>query len=164
MSEPIDPGCRALLQRAFAMRAVAYGHMFDVMRERLGTEQALAIGMEATRRMGAEMGKAFAKYGPADLEGLKDAFLGGIIDGEVMFKPQVVQCDDSELRIHFHDCPLKKAWVEAGRSDDDVALLCKMAGAIDGGLFNGAGFTFAGETWRPGDEGCCRLRVLPGKG
>lgn len=163
MSKPLDEDCRALVRRAFNMRAVAYAHMFDVMREKLGTETAMEIGMEATRRMGAEMGKSFAQFGPADLKGLKDAFLGGIIDGEVMFKPEVTQCDDQELRIHFHDCPLKKAWVDTGRSDEDLELLCKLAGAIDGGLFTAAGFTFAGETWKSGDEGCCRLRVLPGK-
>jgi hypothetical protein len=162
MTQALDENARALLQRAFAMRAVAYAHMFDVMRERLGVEQAMEIGMEATRRMGAEMGKTFAHLGPSDLPGLKDAFLGGIIDGEEMFGPEVVRCDADELQIYFHKCPLKRAWVETGRSDEDVALLCRFAGAIDGGLFNAAGFTFAGETWKPGEPGCCRLRVLPG--
>jgi hypothetical protein len=163
MAAPIDDNCRALLRRSFNMRAAAYAYMFDVMRERLGTEVALEIGMEATRRMGKEMGKTFAEFGPANLRGLKDAFIAGIIDGDEMFKPDVKQCDDKELRINFRDCPLKRAWLEMGRSDEDIALLCKMAGRIDNGLFEGAGFTFAGETWQPGDEGCCRLRVLPGQ-
>ena len=163
MAAPIDQNCRSLLRRAFTMRAAAYAYMFDVLRERFGTDVALEIGMEATERMGREMGKAFAGFGPADLKGLKEAFLSGIIDGEEMFKPEVKRADDKELSIHFHDCPLQRAWREMGRSDTDVELLCKMAGKIDHGLFTGAGFTFAGETWKPGDEGCCRLRILPGQ-
>lgn len=162
MSKPLDDTTRQLIRRAFAMRADAYAHLFDVMREKLGTDKALEIGMEATRRMGVEMGKAFAHLGPKDLAGLKDAFLGGIIDGEAMFGPEVVRCDKDELQIYFHRCPLKEAWAAKGRSDEDLALLCRLAGAIDRGLFETAGFTFAGETWKPGEPGCCRLRVLPG--
>lgn len=163
MADKLDANTIALLRRAFSMRAIAYGHFFDVLREEYGTEKALELGMKATRRMGEEMGKAYAQFGPSDLDGLRKAFLGGIVAGEEMFGPEVVRCDKNELSIHFHDCPLKKAWVEDGRSDNDVELLCKMAGAIDGGLFTTAGFTFAGETWKPGEGGCCRLRVLPGK-
>jgi L-2-amino-thiazoline-4-carboxylic acid hydrolase len=157
-----DEKARDLLRRSFAMRAAAYGHMFDVLREEFGEEQALALGMKATRRMGETMGKAFADKGPDDLSGLKDAFLGGIIEGEHLFAPEVTRCDAGELNIFFHRCPLKEAWVAQGRSDHDVAALCKLAGAIDGGLFESAGFTFAGTTWQPGESGCCKLRVLPG--
>lgn len=162
MSKPIDEETRTLLRRSFAMRAEAYAHMFDVLRERFGTEQALDIAMEATRRMGTAMGAKLARHGPADLAGLRDAFLGGIIDREGMFAPEVRRCDAQELEIKFHRCPLKEAWDAAGRSPEDVQLLCRMAGAIDRGLFEAAGFTFAGETWTPGETGCCRLRVLPG--
>lgn len=153
---------RALLRRSFAMRAHAYAHMFDVLREEFGTERALELTMRATRRMGETMGKAFEAYGPGDLEGLKNAFLSGIIEGEALFGPQVLRCDDERLEIQFHRCPLKEAWVEMGRNDEDVELLCRMAGAIDGGLFTRAGFTFCGDTWKPGEDGCCRLKVLPG--
>jgi hypothetical protein len=153
---------RALLRRSFAMRAAAYAHLFDVLREEFGADRALELAMKATRRMGEEMGRAFEHLGPMDLEGLKNTFLGGIIEGETLFAPEVTRCDSDELEIYFHRCPLKEAWVEMGRSDEDVALLCRMAGAIDGGLFSRAGFTFAGDTWKPGESGCCRLRVRPG--
>lgn len=162
MTASLDESTRALLRRAFAMRAEAYAHILDVLRERHGTEEALAVAMEATRRMGVAMGRRFAHLGPADLAGLRDAFLGAIIDGEALFAPEVVRCDHDELRIHFHRCPLKEAWVAGGRPPEDVALLCRIAGAIDRGLFEAAGFAFAGETWQPGESGCCRLRVLPG--
>lgn len=152
----------ALLRRSFAMRAAAYGHIFDVLCERLGAEDALRIAMQATGRMGKDMGAAFATHGPNDLAALKDAFLGGIIEGEALFAPEVRRCNAKELEIYFHRCPLKEAWVQQGRSDADIARLCKMAGAIDRGLFERAGFTFAGETWRSGEPGCCTLRVRPG--
>lgn len=153
---------RALLRRSFAMRAHAYAHMFDVLREEFGPERALELTMRATRRMGESMGAAFEEHGPRDLAGLKNAFLSGIIEGEALFSPEVLRCDDERLEIQFHRCPLKEAWVEMGRSSEDVEMLCQMAGAIDGGLFTRAGFTFAGDTWKPGQEGCCRLKVLPG--
>lgn len=163
MADKADDNTINLLRRAFAMRAAAYAYMFDTLREELGEEKALELGMKATRRMGEDMGRNFKDYGPGDLNGLKDAFLGGIIEGERMFSPEVRRCDGEELEIYFHRCPLKEAWQEMGRSDEDVRKLCRMAGAIDTGLFTAAGFTFAGETWKPGESGCCRLRVLPGK-
>lgn len=151
-----------LLRRSFAMRAAAYAHFYDVLAEEFGPERALDIGMKATRRMGDAMGKAFAQHGPSDLIGLKDDFLDGIIAGEELFAPEVVGATQQELRIDFHRCPLKESWQAMGRSDSDIERLCRMAGAIDRGLFESAGFAFAGETWKPGDTGCCRLRVLPG--
>ena len=150
------------LQRAFAMRAQAYAHVFDVLREKFGTDQALALMSESTRRLGANMGARYAGFGPADLTGLKNAFLGDIPAGDVMFQPDVRRCDADILEIKFQRCPLKEAWEAAGRSEEDVALLCKAAAAIDQGLFNAAGFVLDGTTWQPGQSGCCLLRVKPG--
>lgn len=152
----------ALLRRSFAMRAHAYAHLFDVLRERLGETEALSVCMEATERMGRDMGTNFAKHGPSDIDGLKTAFLGGIIEGEGLFGPEVTKCAADGLEIRFHRCPLKEAWQAQGRSDADLEALCRMAGAIDRGMFERAGFTFAGTTWSKGESGCCTLRVLPG--
>lgn len=151
------------LQAAFTMRAAAYANMFDVLREAFGADRAVELVGEGTRRMGVTMGAKFADLGPADLAGLKDRFLGGIPAGDVLFQPEVRQCDNDRLEIKFHRCPLKDAWVAMGRSDEDVELLCKAGGAIDGGLFKAAGFVFKGETWVPGETGCCRLIVEPGE-
>lgn len=152
----------ALLRRAFAMRAAAYAHTFDVLAEEFGRERALELSKRATRRVGETMGAAFADHAPDDLPGLKNAFLGGIIEGDALFAPEVIQDDAEALKINFHRCPLKEAWEAQGRTPEDVQLLCELAGAIDIGLFEGAGFTFAGKTWRIGEEGCCKLCVLPG--
>lgn len=152
----------AWLKNAFAMRAAVYASMFDVLREAYGIERAVELVSEATRRVGVTMGAKFADLAPDDLAGLKDRFLGGIPAGDVIFEPEVRRCDDATLEIKFHRCPLKEAWQAMGRSDEDLELLCKAGGAIDGGLFKAAGFVFAGETWHPGEEGCCRLVVHPG--
>lgn len=152
----------AMLKASYAMRAEAYAQFFDVLREEFGPERAVELMARATRRMGRGMGRKFAEYGPADLEGLKDAFLGGIPCAADMFAPEVKRSDEERLEIQFHRCPLKDTWVATGRSEEDVEWLCKAAGAIDDGLFTEAGFTFKGETWTPGRSGCCLLRVEPG--
>ncbi|MBL8590376.1 MAG: L-2-amino-thiazoline-4-carboxylic acid hydrolase [Methylobacteriaceae bacterium] len=151
-----------LLRRSFAMRAAFYAETYDVLRETFGRDEALRLCKQMTRRMGEKMGAAYAAHGPADIEGLKTAFLSGIIEGEALFAPELVRCDAKGLAIDFHRCPLKEAWVAQGRDDAWLEDMCEIAGAIDGGLFEAAGFVFAGETWKPGQNGCCKLRVLPG--
>lgn len=150
------------LRKALTMRARAYAHMFDVLREAFGTERAMELGQEITRRLGVQMGQSFTDLKPDDLTGLKDRFLDGIPERDAMFGPDVEQCDDEKLQIYFHRCPLKQAWQEMGREGEELALLCKMAGAIDRGLFTTAGFTFDSTTWQPGESGCCRLMITPG--
>lgn len=151
-----------LLRRSFAMRAAFYAETFAVLRDKFGREEAMALCMQMTRRMGEKMGKAYAKHGPSDIKGLKESFLNGIIEGAALFAPEVTRCDDEALCIHFHRCPLKEAWQAQGHDDASLRDLCVIAGAIDGGLFEAAGFTFAGTTWEPGEAGCCKLKVLPG--
>lgn len=152
------------LRAAVNMRASAYGHIFDVLKEKFGAEQAVDLLGEATRRLGVDMGAKFAEFGPADTVGLCDAFLGGIPGRDAMFAPEVLQQDAERIEIQFHRCPLKDFWVSDGRSDEDVEQLCRAAGKIDGGLFETAGFVFKGKTWKPGQSGCCRLVVEPGTG
>ena len=151
-----------MLKGAFAMRADAYGHIYDVLSEEFGAERAVELIARATRRLGEEMGEKFAFFGPDDLCGLKDAFLGGIPCASEMFAPEVKKCDQQSLEIQFHRCPLKDHWVARGRSECDIENLCRAAGAIDGGLFSRAGFKFRGKTWRRGQKGCCLLIVEPG--
>lgn len=158
----MDEAGKAMLRASYAMRAKAYAHMVDVLTERLGEAEASAIGKEGTRRLGEEMGARFAHLGPDDLKGLGEAFLNSIPIREELFAPQVERADGEALVIKFHRCPLKEAWEADGRTGEDLARLCAVAGAIDAGLFTRAGFTFAGTTWRPGETGCCRLVVHRG--
>ena len=95
--------------------------------------------------------------------GLKDAFLAFIPDGGRMFAPEVTRADTHGVDIKLHRCPLKEAWLEAGVAEKDMATLCHIAGRIDNGTFEAAGFEFAADTWTPGSEGCCFLHLRPGR-
>lgn len=82
-------------------------------------------------------------------------------------EPTSQECSDDAtigiaLEIQLHACPLKEAWQEAGLAPEEMATLCRIAGAVDRGLFEAAGFRLENRTWTPGAEGCCFLRVLPG--
>jgi len=140
-------------------RALIYLEIYDVLRKRLGAKKAEALLTEAIYRRGRSAGKPLARYAPADLDGLRKAFLAGVPGGKGIFKPQVLRCNAGLLEIQLHGCPLKDAWREAGLPPKKVAALCRIAGAVDKGLFEGAGFAFANRTWTPGARGCCRLLV-----
>jgi hypothetical protein len=151
------------LYAAFKNRAMMYYHIFEELRAEIGDERAERIMKRAIRKRGLEIGRKFAPFGPTDLAGLKDAFVSAVPDGGRMFDPEVVGCDENRLEIHLRRCPLKDAWQEAGLDDTQVAKLCDIAAAVDTGTFEGAGFCFAAETWRPGQSGCCRLHITPGR-
>jgi hypothetical protein len=114
----------------------------------------------AIYRRGRAMGKSFAKFGPSDLEGLQKAFLASVPGGKDIFQPEVLKQEPAKLEIQLHGCPLKDAWREAGLPEEKVSTLCRIAGAVDKGLFEGAGFKIENRTWTPGAKGCCFLRIL----
>jgi hypothetical protein len=92
------------LYAAFKNRALMYWHVFDELRRALGEPQAIALLSSAIEARGREIGRQFSRYGPADLAGLRDAFVGGVPDD-----------------ITLQRCPLKEAWQEAGVADADIA-------------------------------------------
>ena len=144
-------------------RALIYLEMYDVLEEELGAQKAEALLSKAIYRRGRKAGAAFAKFGPADLAGLRDAFLGSVPGGETIFQPEVLKSNGEALEIQLHGCPLKDAWRDAKLPEEKVATLCRIAGAVDKGLFEGAGFAFENRTWAPGATGCCFLSVRPQK-
>jgi hypothetical protein len=155
---------RAQLYDSFKNRALIYYDIYQTLREELGAEQAEEILSRAIYRRGEAKGREkFGRFAPADLAGLEAEFLGGIPDEGRMFQPEVVHSDTEALDINFHGCPLRDAWIEAGLPDEDAAALCRIASRIDYGTFEGAGFTFTAETWKPGGEGCCHLHIRKGK-
>jgi hypothetical protein len=155
---------RAQLYDSFKNRAMMYYFIFNELREELGDDRAEELLGRAIYRRGEARGREkFAQFGPDDLAGLKTAFLDGVADDGRMFQPEIVQSDAKRLDIHFHACPLRDAWIEAGLPDEDVAALCRIASQIDEGTFAGAGFQFSADTWQPGDKTCCRLHVRPGQ-
>jgi len=154
---------RGELYAAFKNRALMYWHVFDELRKALGEPQATSLMARAIEARGREIGRAFARYGPADLPGLRDAFVSGVPDGGRMFDPHVERCDAARLDITLRRCPLKDAWHEAGVPEGDVATLCRIAGRVDNGTFEAAGFEFSADTRQPGRDGCCHLHVRPGR-
>ena len=149
---------------SFKNRAMLYFHFFDQMRKEVGEAKAAEIMSKAIYARGLEIGKQFAKYAPGDMKGIRDAFLRFIPDDGALFDPEVLRCDASGVDIKFHRCPLKDAWQEAGVSEADMTKLCKIAGQVDDGTFEAAGFQFSADTWAPGRDGCCHLHIRPGKG
>jgi hypothetical protein len=154
---------RGELYAAFKNRALMYWHVFDELRKALGEPQATGLMARAIEARGREIGRPFARYAPADLTGLRDAFVGGVPDEGRMFAPRVERCDAAALDIVLQRCPLKEAWQEAGVSETDIAMLCRIAGRVDNGTFEAAGFEFSADTWQPGREGCCHLHIRPGR-
>jgi hypothetical protein len=154
---------REELYAAFKNRAMMYHYIFEELRAEVGDLRAEQILKRAVQKRGLEIGKKFAGFGPDDLAGLRDAFVGAVPDGGKMFDPKVIDCDKDHLEIQLRRCPLKDAWQEAGLSGEQVAKLCDIAAAVDTGTFEGAGFSFSATTWSPGKSGCCRLTITPGK-
>jgi L-2-amino-thiazoline-4-carboxylic acid hydrolase len=143
-------------------RALVYMEVYDVLVEELGEAKAEALLTRAITRRGRAMGTNFARFAPADLKGLKEAFLGSVPGGTGIFRPELKKESAAELEIQLHGCPLKDAWREAGLPEKKVETLCRIAGAVDRGLFEGAGFKFRNRTWAPGAEGCCLLHIERG--
>lgn len=154
---------RNQLYAAFKNRAMMYYHIYNEMKNEVGEQKATDILKRAIYKRGLEVGKQFAKYGPADMEGLKDAFVGNVPDDGKMFEPELQRCDKDGVDIKFHRCPLKEAYQEAGLSEDEIAKMVEIAASVDYGTFEAAGFEFSAETWKPGREGCCQLHIRPGK-
>ena len=140
-------------------RAMAYAAIHDEIAKELGADKALAIMRRAVYDRGVAMGQGFKRFAPDDFAGLCETFLAVLPDQARPFQPEVLKNDAEGLDIKFHACPQKDAWVEAGMDPERVATMCAIAGAIDNGTFEGAGFALEAETWRPGQEGCCYLKI-----
>jgi predicted ArsR family transcriptional regulator len=156
-----DENLRNELQASFKNRAVLYYLIFDELRQEVGEQRAIDILKRAIYRRGQQIGQQFGAYAPHDLAGLKDAFLKIIPDQGRMFAPQVVKCDAESLVIQLESCPLKQAWEALGLDDHDKTVMCEIAGEIDKGTFEAAGFQFEPDTWQPGRHGCCHLQICP---
>ena len=153
---------RVQLRNAMKARAMVYAAVYDELESELGAAKAEEILKRAIYKRGLAIGQQFKCFGPRDIAGLREAFIAFVPDGGRVFEPEVRRCDAGGLDIKFHSCPLKEAWLEAGMTEAKVAKLCHIAGIVDNGTFEAAGFAFSADTWQPGDEGCCFLHVRPG--
>lgn len=153
---------RQQLWASFKSRALVYLEVYRVLDEAFGEQRAAELLKKAIYRRGCEIGRQFERFGPGNLEGLKTAFIGSIPDDGKVFDPEVIACDDSKLEVQLRRCPLKEAWQEAGLPEREVARMCEIAGIVDNGTFEAAGFKIKSETWQPGRSGCCHLFIEKG--
>ena len=145
-------------------RALVYLEVYDTLAEELGEARAEQLLARAILRRGRAAGAGLARHAPADFAGLRDTFLKGVPGEGELFAPEVKRCDAGGLHIQFHACALKDAWHEAGLAPEKCATLCRIAGAVDRGMFEAAGFAIDNRTWTPGSEGCCELRIARAAG
>ncbi|MGD9942728.1 MAG: L-2-amino-thiazoline-4-carboxylic acid hydrolase [Burkholderiaceae bacterium] len=154
---------REQLKGAMKSRAMLYVALYDEISKEVGADKATAIMQRAIRSRGAALGARFRRHAPADFAALRDDFLGflGAEPGKPgMFDVEVRRCDASGLDIKFHVCPMKEAWVEAGLDPKLVQTMCAIAGQVDNGAFESAGFELDACTWTVGGEdGCCLLQI-----
>lgn len=91
------------------------------------------FGPDAVRRCGLMQGKKLVEKGKTDsLKGLKKTLF--TLPAQLVFEMKIQNCTDDELEIHFHYCPLVKAWQKAGCSDDEISMLCDIAMCGDRGI------------------------------
>ena len=141
-------------------RADLYVALLRVLERRVGRDAAVATLKEAIHEWGRNLGEGLQGLAPADFAGLRDRFALPPDDGE-LFGTRVDRCDAGGMDVQFERCPLKAAWQDAGLSDGEVVLLCEIACEADHGTMEAAGFAVEIETWKPGQSGCCMLRIRP---
>ena len=156
-----DQKKRRDLVNSIKARALFYYAFYKEFSAELGPEKTSEIMQRAVYKRGLEIGKQFARFAPADMEGLKDAFLDFIPDPAGTFNPVLESCSAAGIDIELTSCPLKDAWQEAGLSNEEVVIMTRIAGAVDTGTFEGAGLAFEPDTWTPGRHSCCRLHIRP---
>ena len=146
------------LNEANKARARVYLEFFRSIERRFGRGAAVEICREAIYRWGEGLAGELGKHLPSDFEGLAKNFAYPPDDG-AMFSPRVDRCDAQGLDVQFETCPLKTGLMEAGLSDEDVAFFLAMASCADYGTLEKAGFAVEINTWKPGQLGCCALRI-----
>ena len=91
------------------------------------------FGSDAVKRCGLMQGKKLVDKGKTDsLKGLKKTLF--TLPAQLVFEMKIQKCTDDEFELHFHYCPLVKAWQKAGCSDDEIAMLCDIAMCGDRGI------------------------------
>jgi len=140
------------MRGAFGHRATWMGLMYDEARKKgLDLEE---VGRAAINKTGHVHGERINNTKPADTpEAFKDTFLDEL--GQKMFEMDITKCDDEELHVEFHYCPLVTAWQELGFDDETIDTLCDMAMDGDRGIAAENGFEFTlGDTIAKGCKTC----------
>lgn len=95
--------------------------------------EPIEIGPAAIKRCGLGQGKELIQKGKTmSLKGLRKTLFTK--PAQWIFEMKVQNCSDDQLEIHFHYCPLVKAWQKAGCSDEEIAMYCDIAMCGDRGI------------------------------
>lgn len=157
--EALSDQALAVLQKADTDRALLYLAIFRESKKRLGEAEAIDLLRTALNQHGRAFGETLSSYAPRDFRGLYNAFAVPPDGSAKAFSPREDRCDEECLEIKFMTCPLKKAWQNAGVEDEELCTLLHCASALDEGAMDAAGFSLDIQPWKPGEEGCCRLRI-----
>lgn len=147
------------LKDAFKNRALIYWEVYDELRRELGPEQAQRLLSRAIERRGKAAGDALFRDTPADPVKIGERFLSVSPANGRLFPTDVRRDDKGGIHIQVRVCPLKEAWEEAKLPAADMAMICKIAGHFDNGVFGGRGVKFSADTWTEGKSGCCHLHL-----
>lgn len=151
---------RKQLWAAFESRAVLYEILLDVLKEEHDHEQAIAILRKVLHRWGAEVaGPGLRKFAPADIAGLAQHLCASSADEGKMFCPKILRADDCSADVKFTTCSFKATWERRGLGPEHIALLCDLTSEFDRGKLAAAGFDIVADGWKPGDSGCCTLKI-----
>lgn len=154
-----ETSLRQELEASFRNRADLYRLMYAELVAELGPERGEALMQRIIERRGREVGAAFFRSKGPSARAVGEAFLSVSPDAGRMYPTDVSRQPDG-ISFRVRRCPLKDAWHDAGLDDETTAVLCRIAGAFDKGLFEAAGVGFRNETWsaqRGG--GCCHIML-----
>jgi hypothetical protein len=149
------------LRASNANRAILYWLIFEEIQKAHGEAEATRLMKAAIYRRGEEMGAAIRRFAPDSIEEVGRYHVAHSLGGGKVFNPEVQRLDADGFEVLNTTCPLKEAWQAYGLSDEQVAKMCEIGAAIDYSKFEGAGFRFECDTWKPGKRGCCTLKVYP---
>jgi len=160
----IEDVLRRELEEAFRNRAHLYRLLLAKLEAELGPDGAERLLARVLEARGREVAADLFRDLPADPVAVGDRFLSVSPDGGQMY-PHEAERAPGRMTIRGHRCPLRDAWTGAGLPPERIATLCRIAGAFDRGLFEGAGLSFSNETWSEArGGGCCWISLREGAG
>lgn len=112
------------------------------------------IGCSALKRCGLLQGAGLVeKCGTKSLTGLKRVLFTK--PAQWAYEIEVLNVTDDEMNLHFHYCPLVKAWQNAGCTDEEISRLCSIAMCNNKAIAESYGCEFVpGKTIASGSDIC----------
>ncbi|MBL0406608.1 L-2-amino-thiazoline-4-carboxylic acid hydrolase [Microvirga aerilata] len=150
---------RRELEEAFRSRGHLYRVLLEELESEIGLDQAIAVMSRALERRGKEVAEGLFQDTLPDPLAVGDRFLSVSPDNGRLY-PHEVETNGDMMEVRVHRCPLKDSWSASGLSPERIALLCKLAGSFDKGLFEAAGVAFSNQTWsQERGGGCCWIKL-----